>query len=277
MNYQIKPSYLSFGSGYSIKLDDIVCEQIIAKNDIIVKIFKTSDNKPDKYTGVIFKNNLNNNESDFQFFQDITNKLSQNTGQIIDNDKQHFNEFLSKGYTSYNQKFNDTLFLNYNLNTTNRGDITQDFISDRLIQSTHKGALMMYIAGMGLINSLIQDPNEREMINICYATIVPFAGPVPAGLFISLIEPYYNKRVDNPTFAFNKFINEYNKLENLKNSFGNVKKRTKLISKLDESFSLIKESNKYIACKKGFLIGYPNQDRDEIINLFSYLLEQKKV
>lgn len=300
MDYKAEPVELGFGKGVSISRDDRTYEQYSARDDLTVRLFRMpykhkGRTKNKDYQGIIYRppfisndpiiSAFAGNSQYYHLFEELTDKLTVVSGQKIKNST---SDFIGYTYDGLDQKLgNSGILLRYNLE--NKEDLPSNILSF-LNRRSHLGGaitdIIAYGAGYAIIAGIgLEDPGT---VYAMYGIITPLIEGA-LGLQFTVGRPYwcgplhvpgffvlryiYEKKLFNPNYVLDRFMENYQKLETVTNTIGNQKQFSKLLKKVDRHYGMIQELFPYTTNQKGLSIYYRNPDREKVVELFSYLLE----
>jgi len=294
MKYKLESISTNFGKGVRILKNEDVYEQISCDDGIYARIFKESYKEKDKtintkdYHGIIFRPLFEDTEKDYEKFKTLTDRLQNISGEEIPNAKVKFMDYIS--HTGLEKEL-DAIDATVRINLKNKEGLPEKTLG-WLNSKSHSGGFVsdiaLYFGGFAIMLNSNIPPDNLPNALIAYGIVAPILEGVTGlmsmdslfgwcgllhapSFFTSRI--IHRKKLENPDYILDKFIKNYTKLEEMGNSVGNQKIFSKQSKFADRHLSVIEELFPFTEHQKGFSINYDSPNREDVVDLFNYILK----
>jgi hypothetical protein len=294
MEYKSESIDTSFGKGVRIEKGRRSYEQISCSDGLHTRIFKAPYEEDGQlvntgYHGVVFRQLFDDTEKDYEQFRVLAERLQQASGEEVPNTKARFMDYIShSGLEKELQRVGATV----RINLSDKEGFPDKMDSWLDLKSYLGGAITSlagYGAGFAIIANTVPDAELGKDLAM-YGIFAPvFEGL--SGLFTAIISEnrfwcgllnapgfitsraVHNQRLRDPNYMLNNFLQDYQKLEAMGSSVGNQKKFAKQSKLADRHFGVLEDLFPFTQHQKGFSLTYDSQNREDVLNFFSYVLQ----
>ena len=293
MQYRSEPIDTNFGKGVRIEKDEKSYEQITCRDGLYARIFKAPYYKEGQsiytgYRGIIVRQLFDDTEADYEQFKILAERLQQVSGEEIPNTKANFMDYIArKGLEKKLPRIDSIIGINLKNEKVRLDKTTLSWLNRKSYLGGAITSLAGYAGGFAVMANISLDAYlERNLA--MYAVIAPmfegifglgvelssekfWCGPLHApGFIISRI--IHGNKLRDPNYMLNKFLQNYQRLEEMCSSVGNQRKFAKQSKLADRHFEIIEYLFPLTQHQKGFSITYNGQNREDVVNFFSYVL-----
>jgi hypothetical protein len=247
---------------------------------------------------VIFRKPFRDREEDYVQFKSLAERLEEVSGEEVPHSRAEFIDYITHAGLEKKLSSIDT---DIRINLKDKKKFPEQTYSWLNLRSHLTGAISdvtLYLGGFALISDKVGmtvygvfTPVLNGMLGVLPGLV--FSGevdnlapwkwcePLHTPLFIPALS-YYKNKLKNPTYILNKFLSNYQKLEEIEDALTRhtdlsdikalQKQKLKEEKKADNHFNVIENMFSFTESQKGFSITYDSPNRDDIINFFEYIL-----
>jgi len=291
MDYKVEYLKTNFGKGGRIEKGKRSYEQFSCRkglfsgrNGLFARVYQAPYTD---YYGVIFRTLFQDNDSDYEQFKVLAERLQQLSGEEISSSKARFMDYISH---SGLEKHLSRIGADVRINLKDKEpfpDAAEPWLNSMGRRGGTVSDLAAYSLGLGIIGNDLETLNDKFNLAM-YSIVAPilegaiggflgverglWMGPVHA-IGYALTKKYFKEKLRDPDYMLEKFMENYQKLDSMGSKIGSQKKYATQSKKADRHFEILEGMFPFTKHQRGFSITYDNPDRDNVISFLGYVLE----
>ncbi|MFH1072609.1 MAG: hypothetical protein V1743_04230 [Nanoarchaeota archaeon] len=286
MMYTLERQVTTLGKGITMRHDASSYEQIACQDGFTARIFRNNADEP--YTGILYhKIFSSDSERDRRLYISVASRLEQVSGTKIQGMLNEYGNF--NHWNPLKQKLKTGITVRMNPQNGMLPDGMKSYENNRTFISGFISASVAYGSVITAVY-VFTDTNLQGLQKQSLLSIGAFVMGVVDLCFVAshhcgiLSAPAYltakhfaGKKLRNPTAFLDDFARTSDRREQMGKTPKDPKKSEKLSRKLDALYAILQEQFPYTTRQKGFSIHSQSLDREKILALFTYVLQDGTV